>query len=128
MSNFDTAVGATEAALNSEGSAIEENNKRMDSLQGKLTQLDSAWQQFSKNTIDSDFIKGILATTTNLIKFTDEIGGLPVVLAAATSALMLFKGGLILDKVFGAFFKRVILNQKWFNDFNLCFTQRCCCI
>lgn len=103
MSNFDTAVGATEAALNSEGSAIEENNKRMDSLQGKLTQLDSAWQQFSKNAIDSDFIKGILATTTDLIKFTDEIGGLPVVLAAATSALMLFKGGLILDKVFGAF-------------------------
>ena len=103
MSNFDTAVGATEAALNSEGSAVEENRKRMDSLQGKLTQLDSAWQQFSKNAIDSNFIKGILTAVTNLIKFTDEIGGLPVVLAAATSALMLFKGGLILDKVFGAF-------------------------
>lgn len=114
--------------MNSSGSAMKENETYVNSLQGHLSQLNSAWQELAKNTIDSDFIKGILATTTSLIKFTDEIGGLPVVLAAATSALMLFKGGLILDKVFGIFFKRVILNQKWFNDFNLCFTQRCCCI
>lgn len=82
---------------------MKENETYVNSLQGHLSQLNSAWQELAKNTIDSDFIKGILATTTNLIKFTDEIGGLPVVLAAATSALMLFKGGLILDKVFGAF-------------------------
>lgn len=75
MSNFDTAVGATEAALNSEGSAIEENNKRMDSLQGKLTQLDSAWQQFSKNTIDSTVIKSLLGLSTNLLKFADTDSG-----------------------------------------------------
>ena len=71
MSNFDTAVGATEAALNSEGSAIEENNKRMDSLQGKLTQLDSAWQQFAKNTINSDVIKAIISLGTQLVKLAD---------------------------------------------------------
>nr|DAQ36170.1 MAG TPA: chromosome segregation ATPase [Caudoviricetes sp.] len=75
MSNFDTAVGATEAALNSEGSAIEENNKRMDSLQGKLTQLDSAWQQFAKNTIDSTVIKSLLGLSTNLLKFADTDSG-----------------------------------------------------
>lgn len=89
--------------MNSSGSAMKENETYINSLQGHLSQLNSAWQELAKNTIDSDFIKGILATTTDLIKFTDEIGGLPVVLAAATSALMLFKGGLILDKVFGAF-------------------------
>lgn len=82
---------------------MKENETYVNSLQGHLSQLNSAWQELAKNTIDSDFIKGILATTTSLIKFTDEIGGLPVVLAAATSALMLFKGGLILDKVFGTF-------------------------
>lgn len=103
MTNFDTAVGATEAALNSEGSALEENNKRMDSLQGRLKQLDSAWQSFSRNTINSEWVKNILNATTELIKFTDKIGGLPVVLAVATSALMLFKGGLILDKSFKIF-------------------------
>lgn len=103
MTNFSTAVGATEAALNSEGSALEENNKRMDSLQGRLKQLDSAWQNFSRNTINSEWVKNILNATTELIKFTDKIGGLPIVLATATSALMLFKGGLILDKSFKIF-------------------------
>lgn len=103
MSNFDTAVGATEAALNSEGSALEENNKRMDSLNGKLTQLQSAWQSFARNTIDSDWIKNILSSLTALLKLVDAIGGLPTVLVAATSALLLFKGGLVLDTVFKAF-------------------------
>lgn len=103
MTNFSTAVGATEAALNSEGSALEENNKRMNSLQGRLKQLDSAWQSFSRNTINSEWVKNILNATTELIKFIDKIGGLPIVLATATSALMLFKGGLILDKSFKVF-------------------------
>lgn len=103
MSNFSTAVGATEAALNSEGSALEENNKRMDSLNGKLTQLQSAWQSFARNTIDSNWIKNILSSLTALLKFVDAIGGLPTVLATATSALLLFKGGLVLDTVFKAF-------------------------
>lgn len=75
MSNFDTAVGATEAALNSEGSATEENRKRMESLQGKLTQLDTAWQKFAKNTIDSTVIKSLLSLSTNLLKFADTDSG-----------------------------------------------------
>jgi TP901 family phage tail tape measure protein len=109
MQNFSTAVGASEAALNSEGSAATENAKRMDSLNGKVQQLQSAWQSFSKNTIDSSFIKNILSSLTELIKFIDKIGGLPTVLATATSALLLFKGGLILDKTFKAFSSGVSL-------------------
>ena len=62
MTNFETAVGATEAALNSEGSAMEENNKRMDSLEGKTKKLQSAWQQLARTTVNSDFQK---PTVTN---------------------------------------------------------------
>ena len=75
MTNFDTAVGATEAALDSEGSATEENRKRMESLQGRLTQLDTAWQKFAKNTIDSTVIKSLLSLGTNLLKFADTDSG-----------------------------------------------------
>lgn len=71
MSNFSTAVGATEVALNSEGSALEENNKRMNSLNGKLTQLQSAWQSFARNTINSEVVKSLLSLSTNLIKLAD---------------------------------------------------------
>lgn len=112
MQNFSTAVDATTDALNSEGSAATENAKRMDSLNGKVQQLQSAWQSFSRNTIDSSFIKNILTSLTELIKFIDKIGGLPTVLATATSALLLFKGGLILDKTFKAFSSGLSLIQN----------------
>ena len=89
--------------MNSAGSAEQENAIYMESLEGKLKNLNSAWQSFATSTIDSDWIKNILTSLTELIKFTDKIGGLPTVLATATSALLLFKGGLILDKTFKAF-------------------------
>lgn len=89
--------------MNSAGSAEQENAIYMESLEGKLKNLNSAWQSFATSTIDSDWIKNILTSLTELIKFTDKIGGLPTILATATSALLLFKGGLILDKTFKAF-------------------------
>lgn len=93
MENFETAVGATEAALNSEGSAVEENNKRMDSLNGKLTQLESAWQSLATNTINSDFVKNILDAVTGLINFADAAGGLLPILLNIGGALAIFKAG-----------------------------------
>lgn len=90
MSNFSTAVGATEAALNSEGSALEENNKRMDSLNGKLTQLQSAWQSFARNTINSQVVKSLLDLGTTLIKLADtDIGRVVIAIVAFRTALVL---------------------------------------
>lgn len=89
--------------MNSAGSAEQENAIYMESLEGKLKKLNSAWQSFATSTIDSDWIKNILTSLTELIKFIDKIGGLPTILATATSALLLFKGGLVLDKTFKAF-------------------------
>lgn len=95
--------------MNSVGSAEQENAVYMESLEGKLNNLNSAWQSFATSTINSDWIKNILTSLTELVKFVDKIGGLPTVLATATSALMLFKGGLILDKTFKAFSSGVSL-------------------
>lgn len=95
MTNFESAVGATEAALNSEGSAAAENEKRMDSLQGRMQQLESAWQSFARNTIDSDFVKNILSAVTGLIKFADAAGGLNPILITLVGTLAVFKSGSI---------------------------------
>ena len=89
--------------MDSSGSAMKENEAYINSLQGHLSKLNSAWQSFARNTIDSNWIKNILSSLTALLKFVDAIGGLPTVLATATSALLLFKGGLVLDTVFKAF-------------------------
>lgn len=91
MTNFSTAVGATEAALNSEGSALEENNKRMNSLEGKTKQLQSAWQDFARNTINSEGVKAILSLGTQILKLADtDLGRLVIALVAAKVAMFAF--------------------------------------
>ncbi len=91
MTNFDTAVEATEDALNSEGSATEENEKRKKSLQGRVTELDAAWQQFARNTINSEAVKALISLGTQLVKLADtDLGRLILVLGAAKIAMMSF--------------------------------------
>lgn len=91
MTNFESAVGATEAALNSEGSAAAENAKRMDSLQGKVNQLQSAWQNFARNTINSEVVKSLITLSTNLIKLADtDIGRFILVLGVAKASMVAF--------------------------------------
>lgn len=95
MTNFNSAVGATEAALKSEGSALTENTKRMDSLQGKTQQLQSAWQDFARNTIDSGMVKSILTLGTEILKFANtDMGRFILVIGTATTAIGLLKKAL----------------------------------
>lgn len=60
MSNFKTAINATETALHSQGSAQRENERAMDSLEGHLNQLKSAFQKFANSIMSSGFLKGII--------------------------------------------------------------------
>lgn len=99
LENFDHAIGATEAALNSEGSAAKENAKRMDSLNGKLTKLQSAWQSLARDTINSDFVKTLLDIATALVKITDNVGGLVPTITAITGALVVLEARKIGDKI-----------------------------
>lgn len=92
MANFQTAIDASADALNSEGSALEENNKRMDSLNGKLTQLQSAWQSFARNTVNSEVVKSLLTLGTTLLKLADtDIGRLVTSIVALRVSLLLLK-------------------------------------
>ena len=60
LSNFETAIKATEAAMDSSGSAMAENEKVMDSIEGKVKSLQSAWEEFSQKILSSDFLKMIV--------------------------------------------------------------------
>lgn len=88
MTNFDTAVEATEDALNSEGSATEENEKRKKSLQGRVTELDSAFQQLARDTVNSGFVKFLISAGTAILKFIDNMGGLQAILPAIISLIV----------------------------------------
>lgn len=91
MANFKTAVDATGTALDSEGSAMRENDKRMDSLAGKVKKLQSAWQDLSQKSINSEFVKRLLDVATTALKIVKNIGGLPVILLGIASALAMIK-------------------------------------
>lgn len=58
MNNFDIAKNALNTSLNSSGSAMEEHEKAMQSIELKLNSLKVAWQGFAQTFMDSDLLKG----------------------------------------------------------------------
>ena len=71
MENFDVAISATATAMDSAGSAAEENDRVMESLEAKIRTLKAAWEDFSTNTITKDFIGGIIDAGTQLLTFAN---------------------------------------------------------
>lgn len=60
MSNINTAVNANETALSSEGSALNENSKHMESFEAHVTNLNAKWQAFSNNVVNNAFVKSLM--------------------------------------------------------------------
>ena len=54
---FIDAEKATAQAVDSVGSASEENQKYLDSISGKVSQFNSAVEQLSSTIVDSDLVK-----------------------------------------------------------------------
>lgn len=74
LSNTVDLENAYVDALNAEGSALEENYKYLNSIQGKIDQFTNAVQTMWKNTLDDDIIKGFVELGTKLIELIDKIG------------------------------------------------------
>ncbi len=68
MNNFDHATEATNTALNSQGSALNENASYMESVQAHLSQLGSQFQQFANNVLDSGLVNGLLSIAKSLLQ------------------------------------------------------------
>lgn len=71
MSNINTAVKANETALSSEGSAMKENARYMESFEAKLSQIDSKWQSFSNNVVNNDFAKFLMDRISDILSLAD---------------------------------------------------------
>ena len=66
---------AYEAALNSQGFAMQEQGRWMGSMDAKLQQFDAAFQSLSKNMLDSDLLKFFVDLGTNAVSAFDGIIG-----------------------------------------------------
>lgn len=71
MENFDIAREALETSLDSEGSAMEEHTKWMESLEAKLLKLQAAWQSLAQNFLSSEFLGIVIETVIKLVEALD---------------------------------------------------------
>lgn len=83
ISNFETVEEVIETSMNSSGSAMAENAKWMDSIEGKSQQLTNAMQALWNNTLNSDVIKFFLDVALGATELVDAVGLLPSALAGA---------------------------------------------
>jgi len=95
---------AYQAAQNSAGSAQEEQNKWLDSIEAKTNQVKSSLESLSTTIMSSDLVKFVADSLKKIISDTDKliqnIVNLPVLLTAATTALLKY---LDIKKGFGLF-------------------------
>lgn len=112
MNNFDHAVSATNTALESQGSAMRENDAYMESIRAKLSQLQSTLQDFANNVISSDLAKAVLDLASALLQIANtDLGqivtqivlltGLGWGATSLTKALGIFKVGIEQFKILG---------------------------
>ena len=125
MRNYQTAVDATATALDSAGSAAKENSRYMESMEGKLNHLKSAWEDFSRKMVDSDALKKVIDGLTKFVNFLTT--GLGQTLVKTGLGLVAFGGAFKLlgglaslvispfrsaNKVFGLFGKTASKTAK----------------
>lgn len=91
LDNWQSVDKAINSAKNSTGSAMKENEKYLNSINGKVAQFNSAVQQMWKNMISSDTIKFFVDLGTALIAVVDKVGALNTALLATTVYLIFFK-------------------------------------
>lgn len=74
LTNWGVAEEVLQTALNSDGSAVEENEKALDSITGKLTKLQAVFEDVSSSIVNDDLVKLGIDGLTNIISFFDDLG------------------------------------------------------
>lgn len=92
LQNLNSGVEASKTALQSQGSALKENARYLDSIQGKVSQFTSELEKFWTEGISSDSAKRLVEFGTNVLKLINDLGGLPTVLTAIGGAFITLKG------------------------------------
>lgn len=101
MNNYDQAVKARQTAMHSEGSAMRENQKYLESYEARINALKTTFTELSVAVGESILSGAILGVIDGLgklaefgIKASNAIGALPTVLALLVPLLLKMKVGL----------------------------------
>lgn len=72
LNNWSQAEKAYTDALNSAGTAAKENAIYLDSVQGRISQLESSFQKLSSDVIDSGLVKSFISLADILVQILDK--------------------------------------------------------
>lgn len=78
MQNFGHAADATKAALESVGSAAQENSKYMESLEAKQQALKAEFEDFANRVLSKDLVGGFINAGTAMLNFANNDVGAAV--------------------------------------------------
>lgn len=102
LENFSVAEKALETSMSAAGSALEENEKYLDSIQGKISIFKASFEDFSTNLISSDLVKDFVDFGTGLLEILsavatciEKLGGLNRVLMITAGIITTIKADAI---------------------------------
>lgn len=72
MQNFGHAADATKTALESAGSAAQENSKYMESLEAKQQALKAEFEDFANRVLSKDLVSGFINAGTAMLNFANN--------------------------------------------------------
>ena len=91
LEGFDVAEKSLATSMNSAGSALEENEKYLDSINGKVAQLEATFQDLSQNVIDSELVKGFVDLGNGALKLVNFLAEIKALLPAIVAGFMSWK-------------------------------------
>lgn len=105
IENFEIVEEVIESSTNAAGSALAENEKYLNSINGKLAQFRASFQALSSTLIDSELVKGIVDFGTTILDTVNAIaktlGTFPTLIGSVTAAITAYQGAK--GKNFGIF-------------------------
>lgn len=117
ITNFKDAENAMKSAMNSLGSATSENEKYVDSINGKIAILKASFEEMSSSIINSAIIKVVLDIASGIMSAVTWLAKAKALLPVITASVIAIRGamdgikaGNAIDVVTGA------LKNKSFDD------------
>ena len=92
ITNFKQVEDVIEVSMNSAGSAMAENARWLDSIEGKTYQFNNAVETFWHNLLDDQVAKDFISFGTNVIQFLDSVPGKIAAIVAGFAMLAKLKG------------------------------------
>ena len=97
LENYQLIDEVIQTAENAEGSALQENERYMQSIEGRIAKLTNQIQEFWFAFIDTNHVKGAIDVLTTLLSLAtdlvDTLGSVPTVIGAIAAGIAIKNGG-----------------------------------